>query len=110
MGTTWNANIGIELARTTRDGLMISKFSRKDRRFIRWIEKRCKLRKEQLEIPKTNLRLICADLNLLRRIMKNEDVSQSMVNLRTTSSRRGSVINAEERARTSRSRFSFRGE
>ena len=48
-----------------------------------------------------NERLIYADLKLLKRIIKDEDVFDSMFNLRTTARRAGLVINARRRVRAS---------
>ena len=58
--------------------------------------------KGSLMLPKISDRLICADLSLLARIMRDEEMFDMMFDLRSTASRGGFVISAKERAKVNR--------
>ena len=88
---------------------MILRFSRKCGRFVERVEIRCNFTKGSLKLLTIADRLLRADLKLLLlvRIMTDENMLDTMCELRTTTSRGGFEISAKEGARVNRVAIMF---
>ena len=76
-------------------------------KFLRRVEYRCKLERHSLEIVDLMVRLRKADLRILRKMIKNEELFDEFFTLRPTSTRSGFVLEPHSRAKTDRVRQQF---